>query len=276
MKIVWASDIHLDHAEDKPGAFKEFADSVNAQAPDVLIVSGDISTGIGFEPHVRQLAGAIGCKLLWVRGNHDLWRTSFQAADELDVYLTGVLAGSHHPDFWGSLHTKDEVSMVSDEVCILGVNGWYDFTAGETKRAPFIMNDWHRISDFVHGVYAGEDERVISMRQSGLSTALAIKKLNAGYEQGARKFHLFTHVPQFVETCSYRGLPTRPEDITLYCNVSFGVSLRAWCKEHPDAHLTTYAGHTHFGKTALVEPNLLARVATAKYGSPKFEDAFEI
>lgn len=275
MKITWASDIHLDHAEDVPNSFSDFAKSVREAASDVLIITGDISTGIGFEPHIRELASAVG-NILWVRGNHDLWRTSTDAANDQDRYLTSVLAGGGSADLWGSLHTKDEVTMVGDSTCILGVNGWYDFNAGEMHRAPIIMNDWHRIADFVEGIYKGETERTLSLRLSGRDTVSALLKLNSAYEKGVRQFHLFTHVPQFSATCSYRGRPTNPADLGLYCNTSFGISLKEWCFNHPDANLTTYAGHTHFGKDVQIAPNLIARVAPAQYGSPKIASILEI
>ena len=92
MKLLWASDIHLDRAE---GARKEqFLERLSAAGHDGVVISGDISNSKCVVQHLEEIGRACngsgngsGKPVYFVLGNHDYYQGSIRqvesAVDEL-------------------------------------------------------------------------------------------------------------------------------------------------------------------------------------------------
>lgn len=78
MKILFTADLHLNIPSQSPSkgrtAFDVFAEQVERQNPDVVVVAGDIGTPSQSARHLVILRQAVGDRVLAIAlGNHDFW-----------------------------------------------------------------------------------------------------------------------------------------------------------------------------------------------------------
>src|SRR3972149_1502183 len=71
MKILHATDIHLDHIKN-PNALDHFVGAVRVAAPDVVLIGGDIAQCDSMERHLPKLA-RFDIPTYFVLGNHDAY-----------------------------------------------------------------------------------------------------------------------------------------------------------------------------------------------------------
>src|SRR6476660_3659325 len=71
LTLAVTADLHWGHRHGQD-ATRALADSLRAEPPDVLVIAGDIGTGVMFEDCLRLFAELPSVKAL-VPGNHDLW-----------------------------------------------------------------------------------------------------------------------------------------------------------------------------------------------------------
>lgn len=146
MRILITADLHYRPSQRE--AFVAFADWVQAQQPDCLVIAGDVGHPLRLFRRVLQLFGGLDCPKLLLAGNHDLYRgeadsrTLWEQAlpeatrDEGFVWLEDEvirlpLVGAQKFDF------SEEVELLARHVAIVGTMGWYDYSS----RAPHLDLD---------------------------------------------------------------------------------------------------------------------------------------
>lgn len=258
MRLLWATDVHLDHAR---GNLRDFAAQVRAMTPDLLLVTGDISVAPLLEGHLNFLA-ELAPRFAFVLGNHDFWgggimhtRKKLLAA-RLDQYL------------------QFRVPMrIGERSVLIGVDGWYDCRAG--TPSGLLMNDWWNIAEFkyrgsvhVHTIardLADDDTRLLETRL-----------LAAAAMPGVRCVYIATHVPPFRETSLYGGKPGPENSVGYFTNVGMGDMLLQVAAEHPEIRFVVLGGHSHDECARNMAPNLAVHVGAAEYGSPWISSVFEV
>jgi predicted phosphohydrolase len=146
MRILITADLHYRPSQRE--VFVAFADWVQAQQPDCLVIAGDVGHPLRLFRRALQLFARLDCPKLLLAGNHDLYRgevdsrTLWEQAlpeatrDEGFVWLEDEvirlpLGGAQKFDF------SEEVELLAHHVAIVGTMGWYDYSS----RAPHLDLD---------------------------------------------------------------------------------------------------------------------------------------
>ena len=134
-KIVQISDLHLATYADRPSALQLIVDSVNAQSPDLICVTGDI-VSLGAEealPFARILQGLDARDgVVSVLGNHDLMIYRDIPASARDEQVSELVAFERDSLGWKVLRDSSLVlvrprvtasgAVFSDSVTVVGVD----------------------------------------------------------------------------------------------------------------------------------------------------------
>src|SRR4051812_36698721 len=84
MRLLFTSDIHIDL--NGPAVLDALVRRVREQAPDVLIIAGDIATGAATYLRTLLALRAVSPRLLVVAGNHDVWTAPEALAKGVDSW----------------------------------------------------------------------------------------------------------------------------------------------------------------------------------------------
>lgn len=264
MRLVWTSDIHLNHADLR--AWDAWAAMVQDSNPDAIVITGDLSEAddVGFQ--LGRIAEAFPVPIYFVLGNHDFYGSSFGstrrniAAVARDIpslcYLTDAMP----------------VELAAGQF-LLGEDGWGDATEGDFDNSPVRLNDFIAIKDFQR-IDPISWQRL--MHQEGAESASRLQRKLAALPGSARSVLVATHVPPFRDSCWYEGKTTDDSWAPFFVCGQVGDVLKRFALEHPDIETTVLCGHTHHGGTAVMAPNLTVLTASAEYGHPSVERVLSI
>ena len=90
MRLAWATDIHLDHANE--AARRKFCESVNEQA-DAVVIAGDIAESRILGASLTMLADLIVRPVYFILGNHDFYRGSVTSTRRVVGYVVSESKG---------------------------------------------------------------------------------------------------------------------------------------------------------------------------------------
>ena len=149
MRILITADLHYRPSQRE--AYLAFADCVQAQQPDCLVIAGDVGHPLRLFSRALQLFAGLDCLKLLLAGNHDLYR------GELDSRTLWEQALPQAGRAEGFVWLEDEVVLLPlravqtfdfsaevegpgtgpSHVAVVGTMGWYDYSA----RAPHLDLD---------------------------------------------------------------------------------------------------------------------------------------
>jgi 3',5'-cyclic AMP phosphodiesterase CpdA len=149
MRILITADLHYRPSQRE--AFLAFADWVQRQQPDCLVIAGDVGHPLRLFGRALQLFAGLDCPRLLLAGNHDLYRGEYdsrtlweqalpQAAREEgfvwleDEVVLQPLNGTQKSGFLGDNGSSERLQP---HLAIVGTMGWYDYSA----RAPHLGYD---------------------------------------------------------------------------------------------------------------------------------------
>lgn len=261
MRIAWLSDIHLNFVGER--GRRRFAGQVAAQAPDAVVISGDIADGWTVVPALELIAAQIACPVYFVLGNHDFYHRGIaDVQSEVRTAVEGSLL-TYLPDAG--------VVALRPGLALVGHDGWADGRAGDFAGSTFRPNDFVHIHDFqvFGGGYGSREQRLRLMQQlAGEAAAHFARVLPVAAAAHAHVIAV-THVPPFVEGSWYRGRPSGPNELPFYASVCVGEAMLDAMARHPATQLTVLAGHTHAAAQHTAAPNVRLRTAAATYGRPR-------
>ena len=208
MRVAWATDIHLDHAD--PGAMDTFRRELRAARPDALVVTGDIAEASTFAPALVGLAKGLPCPVHFVLGNHDCYGSSIAAVRDAARDLHEREAGC----VW--LPRAGVVSL-TERTALIGHGGWADGRLGNYADSLVMLNDYVLIEEFAK-LFAGQrptagvlfdevvcERRLALMKRLGDEAAEYLGRTLREAIETHERVVLATHVPPFRETCRHRG-----------------------------------------------------------------------
>ena len=73
---AWGTDVHLDHLNDDRRKIVEFAESLVAQGPTGILLTGDISVANQLVLHLSAIESVVKRPVYFVLGNHDYYGSS--------------------------------------------------------------------------------------------------------------------------------------------------------------------------------------------------------
>src|SRR5436309_11285707 len=85
LRIAVTADLHWGHHARGVEATRRLIAFLEAHPPDVVVLAGDIGTGVLFGDCLAQFARVECCKVL-VPGNHDLWVRPEDERDSLALH----------------------------------------------------------------------------------------------------------------------------------------------------------------------------------------------
>ena len=259
-RVVWASDIHLDHIE--PPAVQAFFDELAAVAPEALLLGGDIALADTVEGQLRELEERLQCPIYFVLGNHDYYHGSIP---DLRRRMT-TLSHSAERLFW---MPESGVIPLTTRTGLIGHGGWGDGRAGDYWNSPLQLSDSVYIEDIAALDQAGLLRRMQELGQEGANHLEHMLP-----EALARFEHIIVlmHVPPFIETCWHHGRPADKDWQPFFvCHAAADVLYEA-AQENAYHHITVLAGHSHSPINAHLLPNLQVKVAAAEYGQPRIQE----
>lgn len=257
MAILWATDIHLDHAGDQ--ARTGFLGALREMAGETVIVTGDISLASRFVDDLVAIADAAGCPVYYLLGNHDHYGSAIGAVRD----QANELAERRSDIRW--LPPAGVVTLGPGHA-LVGVDGWADGRFGDPLGTPLVLNDDKHIAELA----SQETRRAKLFVKRALADADA-HRLAVLLERAATvatKLLVATHVPPFVDALPTHGRLSHPAWQPLLVCGATGLVLRRFATKHPGHDVTVLAGHSHVEWQAELLPNLRVRVGGARYGAP--------
>ncbi len=258
MRLVWATDVHLNFLDAEARA--RFAAEIAVLATDAegVVITGDIGEGRDVEALLRELAGAVGAPIWFVLGNHDFYRSSIAEVRAAMRALTEA-----HPRLaW--LPARGVVRL-PDDTALVGTDGWGDARLGDFARSRVGLNDFILIDE------------LIGLRGRALAEQLgALGDESAAWLRGAldealgwaRRVVIATHVPPFRDACWHQGAISNDDWLPFFTCAAVGDVIRAALLDRPKVEATVLCGHTHGGGEARILPNLRVLTGEADYGAP--------
>jgi UDP-2,3-diacylglucosamine pyrophosphatase LpxH len=276
MRLLWLTDIHLDHIR-VPDGSRIFASYLRVeQAFDAVIVTGDIAEAPTVRDHLQAFAQEIGAPVYFVLGNHDFYGGSIA-----NVYEQ--IASLSEPNLvW--LDRADPI-LIDATTALVGNQGWYDGILGKPYDSRVLMSDFQSIQDFrehfrpqewLYYVKEGSREPLLTKLRA-LSAACAEEARKRLVEAlKVRKDVIFaTHYPPFKGACWHEGRHSNDSWMPWFTSATMGHMLDQVASEHPACRILVLCGHTHSSGVYQPKPNLRVLTGKAVYGSPEVSGLFE-
>jgi len=264
MRAAWLTDIHLDfHSE---SACAAFFDTIAAQQPDVVFLTGDISIAPSLLAHLRMMADAIQTPIYFVLGNHDFYHGSIAAVRA----AVSDCSRSH-----AFLRYMPEVGVVplTQNTALVGHDGWGDSRYGDYAGSPVRLND-HVLIEELTGLT--QSKLQAQLRYLGNESAGYLQETLSKVLDWSKRVIVLTHVPPFKEACWYQGQAGNDEWLPFFTCKAVGDVLRDIMEQRPEQRLDVYCGHTHHQGIAHILPNLRVFTGAANYGAPQINGVIEV
>ena len=264
MRLVWTSDIHLNHANLR--AWDVWMNQVKQADADALLITGDISESDDLDFQLRRITESLPIKIFFVLGNHDFYGSS--------IASTRRNVSSIARDIPSLCYLTDTAPIeLAPNRFLVGEDGWGDGVEGDFENSPVRLSDFGAIKDFCR---VDPADWLRLMREQGSESADRLRSKLATLPESTLKVTVATHVPPFRESCWYEGETTDDNWAPFFVCAQVGDVLRQFAASHPRTQTTVMCGHTHHGGTADISPNLTVLTAPADYGAPRVERVFEL
>ena len=269
MRLVWATDVHLDFV-DRAQAREVFCAAVASHQPDMLLLGGDIAESPSVSAWLQLLADALApLPIAFVLGNHDYYDGSIADTRAQVAALADRVPSLHWLPQCGPL-------SLGGQAALGGHSGWGDGRLGDFLTTPIRINDHVRIAELSELPRA---ELLGRLRALGDEAAQSLdRQLQAAIQAGAQTILVLTHVPPYQSAC-WHGGRTPPSDSPWLPDFTCGATgelLDRCARAHPDIQLEVLCGHTHGAGETTIRDNLRVRTGGADYGSPGVAGVLEL
>lgn len=268
MKILLASDLHLNFLSDERR--NKFYENLLLQAKNAesIIITGDISDGTKLLEHLRELATYIGkfVDINFVLGNHDYYGKSIKN-------LRSEVSKIENLTFLTELA---EPKKLNETTLLIGHDGWYDGLYGDwfSTKTVEMLGDYQYICDFKPFIF--KRDKLNELLKYYASQA-AIKVENLLGKEKNKKYIFCTHVPPFPENSLYKGKIANDSWLPCFTSKLLGDALLDAASDAANNNSTidVFCGHSHHFADYSPVPNILrVRTSHAKYREP--EESFNL
>jgi calcineurin-like phosphoesterase family protein len=261
-RYLWYSDTHLNNAS-LLSRYK-FVSRINGLSPDGLFLTGDISTGIHIGRDLEFLAKEIRCDIYFILGNHEMHLRTIKSVREEIAILCSKYKNLH----W---LTQCDPIMLSEDVCVIGTEGWYDALRCDPKYLKFTF-DWLLTPDFWNYNW---NDTLKQFRELSAASAENIRKSISKCPGDTKEIFILTHFPPWPEADRAHGTKMEKFWTPYNTNYILGETIKEIAKENKKKRFTVLCGHTHSECTIRVRKNVECRVGMAKYtGVPRRDEVF--
>lgn len=253
---LWITDPHL-----KPWTRRKLLNLILDDKPKGVFLTGDISYGPTLLTDLEYLGKKVNCPIYFVLGNHDYHFSSIEKVHN------GVrqLCKQYKNLVW---ITEAGIVPLTDEVCVIGTEGWYDVLIGDSKYIKYTI-DWFLTKDFK--ILPNMNDRFEAFRKLAKESADKIVPLLIKAMEQYKTIYLLTHFPPWPEANRDSGTIMKEFWLPYNVNLTLGISLKEVMVNYKKRNLIVLAGHTHCPVQIHVSRNIECRVGKAGYFS-KIDD----
>lgn len=268
MKLTWLTDIHLNFLEIEERI--TFYNSIVQTHGDAMLLSGDIAEAPSLISLLQEIANHIKKPIYFVLGNHDYYRGQ---VDDVKAQVYTLMKKEK------LLHwlPKSGPITLSNDVVLLGQDGWADGRYGDYANSDVRLNDSRIIADLRQESVLGKYPLLKKMQQLADTDANLLQHdiINAIKQHQPKKIIVVTHVPPFKESCLYEGKVSNDDFLPFFSSKATGDVLLKFARQHSAIEFLVLAGHTH--GEAYYQPlnNLIIKVGGAEYGQPIVQEVFD-
>lgn len=266
MRVVWLTDIHLDHASKK--ARSRLFDEIKDADPECIIVTGDTGEAPNFGRFLKEVQQVkSSCDLFFVLGNHDYYGTSGVPACRANA---SCLADTNNFLTYLTLSGPQELT---NKTTLIGVDGWGDARNGDWLKSKFYLADFMYIPELntTHRM-----ARVNVLNKLGDEDATLLKQQLNNVHLGTELLLVATHVPPFKESAWHLGAPSEDYALPYFsCKVTGDVLLE-YADKHPNIQIQVLCGHTHSWGVYQPRDNLKVWTGKATYKHPEVQMVLEV
>ncbi|MBN1137063.1 MAG: metallophosphoesterase [Anaerolineae bacterium] len=260
IRVLLSADLHY-HVRSRP-ALERFAQQVQRERPDCLVLAGDIGHPLANFQRALSLFAGLSCPRLALAGNHDVWSGdhSSQSLWEHLLEETARQAGFVWLD-------REVFRLGSLGIC--GTIGWYDYSARDPS-VPLRPHDY-----FINkGMFNNDGNYVDWDATDQEFAAQVLHAFNARLDKLCRdpaisQILVVTHVPPFTE-----NLEQRPGDLAWsFGNAYFGNFTLGQAIIRCPKVTHVVSGHIHRGgRWSIPAPHGLVEsyVVGSDYGRPAY------
>jgi 3',5'-cyclic AMP phosphodiesterase CpdA len=246
LRVAITADLHWGHRKGHE-ATQLLAARLRERPPDVLVVAGDVGTGVMYEDCLRLFAG-LSCIKVVVAGNHDLWVSDEAVGyDSLDLFerlLPEAAARQGFADL-----DRGPVVLPGADVALVGTVNWYDYSWGIEGLRRLYPGEEHRLRSkrFTRGKH--NDGNFVRWPLDDVSftarvTAGLERNLLAALEQVGRVI-VVAHHPPFYELGFPHEGPSQELDRYLWDAFCGNAGVERLLARHADRIAFAFCGHTH-------------------------------
>jgi 3',5'-cyclic-AMP phosphodiesterase len=258
-ELIWLTDVHLDSVD--VDERNQFFKDVGEHPSQIVLVGGDIADGRHALSFLKILREETNKKIYFVLGNHDYYGESIFAQRKKALELC-----AQDPKL--CYLTKNGVVQLTDEIALVGHDGWADGQAGEFLLSTVCLRDYFEIQDLKG---RSVEELRTTLGELGKQAASELEvSLLAALKQYP-KVVVLTHAPPFRKVCLYQGHETNDLWAPHFVSFAVGEMLSRVLQSYPEKKCLVLAGHSHSYAHAMILPNLEAKVAEADLGHPAIQ-----
>jgi len=264
MKLLWLTDIHLDHAE----AFsrQNLYQKLRGEVFDAALITGDISIARLLATHLGELAQACAPRMVYfLLGNHDFYGSSFAEVDRIAASCCQKYPNLNHIG-------HGEMIRLSPATALIGHRGWADGRAYGGRRTSSRFPEQEGIRDLrFRSTFPAFRKMEMLGRESGSYFRRILPYALSSY----RQVIIATHVPPFARAVRFNGQTCDSLRLPHYVNASAGAVIQRIGGHFPKTKITVLCGHTHHTTTVQIAANLKVRVGQARRGNPTIQGVIE-
>ena len=260
MKLLWLSDLHLDHADSH--SRQAFYAKLCGEKFDAAVVTGDISISRMLSKHLGELSRACTPRRVYfLLGNHDFYGSSFMEVDRIASACCAEHSNLQHLG-------QGEIVRLGPGSALVGHRGWADGRAYGGRRTARRFPDQDGIQDLRYrSTYPAFRKMEQLGRESGAYFRRVLPHTLASYDHVL----IATHVPPFVGAARFNGRTLSAAKLPHYVNASLGGVIKGIGGYFPKTRITVLCGHTHSAATVRIAKNIEVRVGQASKGHPTIQ-----
>jgi Icc protein len=264
MKLVWLSDLHLDHTASS--SRQAFYQRLSGAAGDAFVITGDISISRLLAAHLGEIAQACAPrKVYFLLGNHDFYGSSFDEVDRIAAACCAKYSNLQHLGL-------GEVVRLGPVSALVGHRGWADGRAYGGRRTNIRFPDQDGIRDLR---YRSTYPAFRKMERLGRASGDYFRRVLPYALTSFRHVLVATHVPPFARAVRFSGKPCDSTRLPHYVNASAGAVIQRVGEHFPRTKITVLCGHAHHGNAVRLTDNLEVRVGQACKGAPAIQGVIE-
>lgn len=253
-KYLWFTDTHLNNV--LPWTKALFIRNIVKENPKGIFLTGDISNGLTTAFNLKLLANFVKCPIYFVLGNHDYYFSNINKTHNKIKEMC-----EKYPNLiW---LTNSDVIGLTDQVAIIGTEGWYDAAIGKPEYLKYTL-DWLLIEDFRKLNFMPERIEMFKILAEK-SCQIISNKLQKALDQGYKSIYILTHFPPWKEATRDEGTIMEKFWLPYNVNLKLGKTIESIMSDYKKRNVTILSGHTHTDAWIHVSRNIECKVNKAKY-----------